>query len=110
MPGPFWSTCLEAPASAAGHYGAKQADNYNDQLLQIDHPHVIGFPESRAEDSLGFTKVAPFGRLVNLSLGRGTVLLVANGCSSRCRVVPRGLPPPPGFGPGACGRCSADAT
>src|SRR5207245_4086455 len=48
------------------------------------------FPESRAEDSLGFTTVVPAGGRVNLSPGRGIALLVANRRLFRCRVGPRG--------------------
>src|SRR5712692_6657479 len=39
------------------------------------------FPESRAEDSLGFTKVPPSKAPVNLSPGRQTVPLGANVCT-----------------------------
>src|SRR5436309_5993899 len=43
-------------------------------------PPRCEFPESRAEDSLGFTKVALAGGAVNLSPGRQAALLIANGC------------------------------
>src|SRR5260370_30483469 len=59
-------------------------------------PPRYRFPESRAEDSLGSTKVPPSKPSVNLSPGRQTVLLVANVCTLNveldclcCRLGPR---------------------
>ena len=80
MPGLLYINVLPAPAGAACQNGTKQAYDYDNHLLHRDHPHVVKFPESRAEDSLGFTKVAPSGGAVNLSPGRQTTLLIANEC------------------------------
>src|SRR2546428_11464626 len=97
---------LALPAGAAGHDSPKQADDYDDQLLHRDHPHISDSPKAAQRTPLVITKVARSRAAVNLSPGRLTGRLVANVCLVRRRVERHGRPPRRASGPGASDRCS----